>query len=449
MKKFLLSGLISVVVFPVWLQAQTYDLQQCKHLALQNNLRIKAEGMKIKSAEAVKKNAFTNYFPHVEAMAAGMKANQELLSAETPEMNLPVYNGDPRTLQSATQFAYIPSMGLEFLDQMTTASVLMSMPVYAGGRIVNGNKLAATAIDISRLQKDLTISKVEQETEQYFWTVISLQEKQKTIQSYELLLNNMHRDVNVAFANGLVAKSDLLKVDLELSKIQTQKLQLKNGLLMVKRTLCHHIGVSYSDQMIFSDSLDTQMKPEDLTVSPEQAVTRRKEYQMLEKVVDVEQLQKKISQGKHLPTVAVGAAAYYLDAVDLEAKRTLVFATVSVPISDWWGGYYKSQEHQQKIHVAKNNLQNNTELLKIQITKTTQDLKLAYDQIAVAQNALNQAAEHQKMMQDNHDAGIVSTSDLLEAQAVYQQTQDALVDAKTQYRICIAAHRQAIGAQSF
>ena len=66
----------------------------------------------------------------------------------------------------------------------------------------------------------------------------------------------------------------------------------------------------------------------------------------------------------------------------------------------------------------------------------------SYKQISVADTRVQQANEHVKVVTDNFEAGIASTSDLLEAQALKQESNDQLIDAQAQYKIAAVRYLQ-------
>jgi outer membrane protein TolC len=231
---------------------------------------------------------------------------------------------------------------------------------------------------------------------------------------------------------------------MKLNDIDANKLKLENGIEMVKMALCQHIGIPYSEGILLQDTTFIVNTPETLYTLPENALPNRTEYQILNDVISAEELQKRLSKGEHLPQFAVGVAGQYLDIADQQNTYGIAFATLSVPISGWWGGKYKTQEHNIKIDIAKNNRNEKSELLKLQMAQSFNALSEGYKQIAVASAQLEQAAEHVKVVTDNYDAGIVSTSDLLEAQAVYQEAKDNLTDAQSVYQIKQTNYKQVV-----
>jgi outer membrane protein TolC len=322
-------------------------------------------------------------------------------------------------------------------------------PIYAGSRIRNGNKLATLGEEFSQHNIDLTSEEVVLKTENYYWTLVSLKQKMKALTSYENLLNNLLKDVRVSYDAGLMQKSDVLKVQLETNKISANKLQLENGISLLNMTLAQHIGIVYSDTFHVANCSFDIANPQFLYRDPEGALESRTEYQMLNKAIKAEELKKKLARGEYMPQVAIGVQGLYMDVLDNTTTNALAFATLSIPISDWWGGSHKLKEHELKINIAQNNLEEKSELLKLQMDKTYKDLIESYKQINIAELSQEQAREHLKVIQDNYDAGIISTSDLLEAQAMYQQTQDEMVDAKAIFKIKQAYYLQSVSALQY
>ena len=76
--------------------------------------------------------------------------------------------------------------------------------------------------------------------------------------------------------------------------------------------------------------------------------------------------------------------------------------------------------------------------------KAYKELTESYKQISVAQSLVAQSREHLQVITDNYEAGILSTSDLLEAQAIFQESQDGLINAKSVYQIRQVYYKQAI-----
>ena len=100
---------------------KTLSLQESKTLAFGNNAKSKNSKLEMQSARQVKKSAFTNYFPSINASGIMFGAQKYLSETHSAGGNLPVYDGNPANLATATQFAYFPSsvIGIETGERYT------------------------------------------------------------------------------------------------------------------------------------------------------------------------------------------------------------------------------------------------------------------------------------------------------------------------------------------
>jgi multidrug efflux pump subunit AcrB/outer membrane protein TolC len=443
-----LKGTITsfVLVFAFWgnNQAQTtLSLDSCKRLAITNNKKIKEATFEVRASEEQRKSAFTNYFPKVSAGAVALRSADYLVKGSTPQMNLPVYDGNMANLATASQFAYVPSIALNLLDQLNTANVSVALPLYAGGRIRNGNKLAALGEEVSRQQQTLTTTEVMVRTEELFWTLVSLKEKQKTLDSYQALLDTLQRDVLNYNRAGLAQRNDLLKVQLKQNELATNRNKLDNGITLTSMALCQNIGIPYDTALVFESPVISTSTVE--RVDAQKVVTSRTEYQLLNKAVEAETLQRKMTRGEYLPQLAVSAVGYYADVAGNSNTNALGIVNLSVPISDWWGGSHKLKQHKLKEEKAKANLDETAELLALQVEQSYNELQEYEFQVRLSEKSIEQAQENLKVTEDNYRVGAIGISDLLEAQALFQSATDNLTDAKCNYQIKLAKYRQAIG----
>jgi len=441
MKKIII---ITLLLLPNIAFAQGLSIDSCKALALQNNKQIIQAKLKLQAAEQVKKEAFTNYFPKISAQAFSFRSNDYMIKEEIPEMNLPVYDGNPINLLQPTQFAYFPGMQIETFDYTNLAAVTAVQPVFTGGRIINGNKLAKIGVQVNEEMLENQKEEVILKTENYYWQIVMLQEKQKTLEAYHKLLKNLYKDVSIAYQSGIVDKSDVLKVQLKLNDVEVKKYQLENGIEILKMAFCQHLGIEYTDDFSLSDSLSVNETPESVYVNHQQALHNRNEYSMLQQSLEAEKLRKRMVIGENLPQVSIGVQGLYLDAFDQQNSYGIVFASVSIPISDWWGAAHKISEHKIKEEIAQTEFQEKSELMLLQMEKSFKDLSESYRQIKIAEISVEQAKEHLKIVSDNYKAGVVNTSDMLEAQATLQEQEDKLLEAKSNYKMKVLEYKKSV-----
>ena len=424
--------------------AQAYTLQQIKDSALQNNIAIRTAQHDIEAANQQRKEAFTKYFPNVSGTGVWFNANKGMAQTTlnlgenmSPELGAAL----AQSLPQEALMALGNPISISMMKNGTIGSVMAVQPVFAGGQIINGNKLAKLGEDVSQLKLRLSENEVEKTAEQYFWQLASLQEKMKTIEAVDTLLRDIHKDVDVAVRAGVAMRNDLLQVELRQNDISSQKLKLQNGLSLVRMLLSQYCGLRDTSFVITWQTDDAQL----LGLSGSESVAALPEYKLLQKQVEATGLQKKMAVGQNLPSVAVGAGYTYHNLLDNNHTFGMVFATVSVPITDWWSGSHaikrKAIEHQK----AQEQLTDNAELLKIRMQNARNGVEESYQQLMLAQRSIEQAKENLRLNRDYYRAGTSKMSDLLEAQLLYQQSLDKHTDAFADYQNKLLEYKQACG----
>ena len=167
---------------------RVFTLEQIKDSALHNNFAIRSAQYNINAAQQQRKEAFTKYFPNVSGTGLWFNANKGMAQMDigpsgmiSPELGA--------SLAQMLPVEALAAMGnpisISMMKNGTIGSLMAVQPVFAGGQIINGNKLAKVGEEVSRLQMQLSENEVEKTAEQYFWQLASLQEKMKTIEAVD------------------------------------------------------------------------------------------------------------------------------------------------------------------------------------------------------------------------------------------------------------------------
>lgn len=424
---------------------ETLTLQQVKERALAHNINIRTADNAILQAREQKKEAQTLYFPQVSAVGMGFKSTTELIKGDIKVADLL-----PSSLAAAIPSSIasmLPSnISYGMIDKGVIAGVTAIQPIFAGGQIVNGNKLAKVGVEVSELQKRVSANTVELTAEQYYWQIISLKEKQKTLETVGEMLKNLEKDAAAAVKAGVGMRNDLLEVQLKQNEIESNKLKLENGLKLARMALAQYIGTEGGIDV--STTIDASALPSYpmIKVDHSTAVAATSEYQLLQKNVDATSLQRKMEEGKRLPTVGVGVGYNYMNmGSGIKNNFGAVFATVTIPISQWWSGLYAIKRKKLAEENARQQLTDNAQLLEIRMHKNWNDVDNAYKQLVLAKKSIEQSEENLRLNRNFYHAGTVTMNNLLDAQQKYQQCRDQYTDAYAALQTKILEYEQSIG----
>lgn len=418
---FMLSSCI-VSLGSVYAQ-RTYTLDECLQQALANNVRMKnAENNKNIAAQD-KKNAFTKYFPSVSATGGGFIASNGLFN-----------------------FEMSPEMQMSLMKNGVIGGVSASMPIFTGGQIVNGNKLAEVGEEVSRLQYNMSENEVRLTTENYFWQIITLKEKLQTLAAVETQLAQLTKDVEASVEAGITTRNDLLQIRLRQNETQSSRIQVENALALSRNLLAQYMGLGV-DSVDVAFPMNNQLpeNPSSLFEVPENALLRTSEYHLLQQNLKTSRLQKDIAVGKNLPTVALGGGYFYENLMDKDHTFWMGFATVSIPLTAWWGGSHDIKKQKLQVRNAENQLEDQSQMLMIRMQQTWNDLNDAYKQVGIALSSIEQATENLRLQTDYYGAGTCTMSEWLNAQTLFQQSRDKYVEAFAQYEVKKREYLQATG----
>ena len=415
-----LAGIL--MAFPVPAQS-VYTLDECIEMALQNNVRTRNAANDLRMAEQQEKSAFTRYFPTVSATGTGFLADKGLL-----EMDM------------------APGQRMSLMKNGVMGGVTATMPLFAGGQVVQGHTLARVTVEVSRLRRRQSEDEVRLAVEQYFWQVVMLKEKLRTLDAVQAQLARIHRDVEAAVEAGVTNRNDLLQVQLRRNETRSSTLSVKNALGVSLSLLAQYIGHA-------SDSIDVAtelggalpLSPDSLYRSPQSALALTAEYHLLERQVEASRLQYRMAVGKNLPTVALGGGFVYDNLMDHDHAFWIGGVTVSVPITQWWGGSHDLKRQRLQLRNAENQREDQGQLLLIRMTNTWNALTDAWQQVGIALESIAQASENLRLQTDYYHAGTCTMSDLLEAQSLYQQSRDRYVESYAQYEVKKREYLQATG----
>ena len=448
MKKTVLAALAALTCIAAPAQELRLTLEECREMALQNNSSAVGAALDLEAARYQKQEAFAEYFPRVSAMGFGFWAFDPLLEIGVKDI---FGNNDFSNNLQGLIDSYAPMYGLptsySTLSRGYLAGISVMQPLFAGGRIVNGNRLAALGVEAAGLQQEVQRRSTSDEIEGYWWQVVSLQEKKELLAGSKEFVDTLFRDVTAAYGAGLVTEDELLQVKLARNELLSNEVQLDNGLKLAKMNLLNSIGQGYTvisanasderpyiDSIVLADEEGLPGPPEAYYVDEESIAASMEETRLLELQVEAAELQKKMALGEALPQLAVGATYGYYDFTGKGDFNGLAFATVQIPISDWGKTGAKMKRLQTQVDKAASQRDYLQSQIILGVRQSWVELNSAWSQYQLALDSEAAAEASFGRVERNYEAGMVTAAELLQSQTSLRQASDKRADALNSYR---------------
>ena len=443
-KQFLLVFLLLAALSG---RAQTvYTLDSCKAMAARDNLTVQNQRLAVEAARQQKKEVFTMFFPSVSAMGAGFWLTRPMVDMDYSLGTLDI------SILSIWSFPFeIPPIPIRMINGGVMGGVTAVQPLFAGLRIVRGNQLAKLGYEAAQLQLKMSEDEVNTQVETYFWKIVMLREKLKMLDALDRQLLHISEDADAAVAAGVINRNDKLQVELKSKELESGRVKVENGIRVCKMMLRQYARIPERDFEIQYDTLCLPDSPETYYMESGAAAGLRTEAQLLDMQVKAAELQTQMEIGKHLPQVAVGAGySGYL--MNINPNNTsssnhfgMVFGTVTVPITDWWGGAHAIKRSRLQEQMARNEREQNMQLLEVQTEQTWNELFEAYQQLLIAQQSMRLAEENLRLQGDYYESGTATLSDLLNAQSMLQKSADEYAEAFTDYQLKLSLYLKRSG----
>lgn len=223
------------------------------------------------------------------------------------------------------------------------------------------------------------------------------------------------------------------KKDVELSRMQS----------------CRIIGVDLNTEIILTDSISKQeIKLSDNTHD----LTTRPEYRMLQKQVELKELNIKNVRSDYLPTIGLMAGYNYIGdlkiggiAMKMNKPAAIAMISVSIPLFHFGEGHKKIKNAKIAPDIQQEELHKNSKLLTIERQHAERNLQDAFQLIGTAEIAFELTKANLDHARNNYNVKMGTLLDVLDAQAQWQEAYSNIIHARVQYKISEVEYLRAIG----
>lgn len=433
MRELLFTAFLSVCA-TLAAQPRILTIAECEALALQNNKEIQAVARQIQSMEFQTKSARGNFLPNISADALGLyntgDGNMKIEGGNLPVLTM---GADGIPVPSGA-FAYFPGLDLGYkIGPFFNGGVKITQPVYMGGRISAGYRMAKLGLGIARENRRLTESDVRLDVANAYAGAVKAQELDSVAMKYKEVLTELLKNVESGVRNGMATRNDLLKVQVRINEADLMIMRAGNASRLARMNLCHTIGLPLDSLIgIVAEYPDVAAR----TSAAHGDITSRPEYRMLESQVEMAAQQVKFERAAMLPQVGVQAGYMYTNGLKLNGQRLFdngsfnVALSVSIPIYTFGVNSNKvkaARARQQQLRLEREHA---GEAMQLQLAQATDNLNEMYAEVEVADLSLSQADENMRVSGRQYSAGMETLADYLEAQILWRQAYQTKVEAR-------------------
>lgn len=402
-------------------------LDDAIELSLNNNKQLKISNAKIDEATATISEAKMHQLPDITVSGAYLRVFK-------PNIDLKIPLGSNNDSSSSGGASDINP------KQMMYGMASASLPLFSGLRIRNGIESAkylktATELD-AKSQKDAVI----QNTIEAYYNLYKAQAAVKLVEENLKQANQRVSDFSNLEKNGLMARNDLLKAQLQSSNVELTLVEAENNESVANYNMDLMLGLEETLTLeLVIDEFDNATISNTITDWSTLALSNRADYQALQQRQQALNYNVKVAKGAYWPSLAITSS--YL-AGHIPNILTLTNAVnIGIGLQYDLSGLYKNRskvkQAQSRLDQARYSDMQMTDNIKLSVYKAYQNYNQGLKKIEVYQKAVDQATENYRITKNKYDNALATTTDLLDADVAQLQAkinyEYAKVDAKVAY----------------
>jgi outer membrane protein len=314
----------------------------------------------------------------------------------------------------------------------------VTQPLYTGGRLSASINIAKQEAELSTTQKDRIKEEVAEQVVQTYFQVLIAKEYVRVAETAVTNAQSHYRITLAQFNEGRGIKSDMLRAQVYLTRMEETLVKSSTQLEIAKRNLALDIGENPSVPIDIIDAETFAQQTVDLRTSIQTGLNNRNEIRELE----IQQAQlvnrKKAVNADRFPVInLVGSYQFNSENAPFGADADSWYGAVlvSLPIFDGGARYHRlkstdatSRKLNETLEAAKKNIS-------FQIEQAILQVQAAQKRVELTRDIVTQAEESLRIMEVRYQNGLCPLTDLLDAQTALQQAQGEAIQAKAEYNL--------------
>lgn len=380
-------------------------------IALEQNPEVAASGYDVVAAQARSGAARGALLPSLTTEGGYVHHldDQRLVPAR--------YNGEPGS----------------FSDTIFSGDLALRMPLFTGGRLINGARATellyhASEHRLVRTREELVFSV----TSVYFGILAQERLIQSLEFSREALTFHLKR-VNDLIEAQKAARVDHLRTEVRLADVQQKIVREESHLAVQKQVLLSLMGIgSAASSLSLAGQLTGEAtSPDSLEDAVDAAYANRPDYLAARRELEAQARRIDMARAGHYPTLNLFGAyggRWAADAIGPDSADDVGRVGIGVEMPLYQGGRVRARVREERARLAA--LQQRLQKMELQIRLEVETSRLnilsARERAQTLQKTIEQAEESLRIERERYELGMGAIVDVLDAQA-------ALLEAETNY----------------
>lgn len=330
-----------------------------------------------------------------------------------------------------------------------SGSLRMNWQLYSGGRVEGQIDQAKRGVGVADLGVEKTKQQLKLDTTTAYFTILQtknlVEVNQQSVSNLQEHLNSVQAKYDV----GVVAKSDVLRAEVELANAQQNLIKAQNNYDLAVAGLLNTMTIDPGTELALTDTLNYNKYDKTLDDSLQAAQTRPDVAQAEENVKISETAVKMAKSGK-LPSVSLSASNGWNGSVlpGSGDDDWSVGLSASWSIFDAGSTSAKVKQADASLDKAKEQLVQVKNSATLEVRQNYLSMQEAEKRIDTNKVAVGKAEEDLVIAREKYNAGVGTNLDVIDAQLALTQAKTNEIQALFDYNVNVAKIDKAIGLKA-
>ena len=307
-------------------------------------------------------------------------------------------------------------------------NIKLSLPIYSGGSIEAQIEQAKLNLKVNDVGVDKSRQQVKLDATTGYFGILGAQNSLKISQDSVDMMQDHLENVQAQYGVGVVAKTDVLRSQVELANNQQALIKAQNSYDLAVSEFNNTIGLPLDTQVKLKDELKTGTYALSLDDSIKYAMAHRPDVVQVDYNIDIAKQGVKVAESGKLPTVAFSANQGWSDSTFPGTKDSGWSVSLMTTWTPFDSGVTNAKIKQSDASLTKAKLeaQQAKDGYQLEVRQYYLSMNEADKRIGTSQVAVDNAQEDYKIAEVRYSAGVGTNTDVIDAQV-------ALATAKTNY----------------
>ena len=393
---------------------KTLGLQEAIDLGIKSSKQLKISQSKIDEATAALQEAMERKLPNASASASYLRLNSANIDLKSSNNN-----GNAGSNPNVNQVFY--------------GMVNLSMPIYSGGKIRYGIRSAELLKKAIELDAEINKDEIIQNTIEAFANLFKAGSQVRLIRENLASARQRVKDLTNLEKNGLLARNDLLKAELQASTVELNLLDAENNRDFANLNMNLMLGLP-SETLLALDTAGIE-KAYDTRVMDDfirAAMQNRKDKAATELRRQSAQTGVLSAKAEALPSIQLTGGYIAADIPNLLTVTNAVNIGlgVSYNIASLWKNKSKVKQAESRVQQIQYNEELLDDHIRLQVSRDYLNVISNRKKVEVYAKALEQATENERIVKNKFNNSLATTQELLDADVALLQSKLSFTLAK-------------------